>query len=139
MNCALLLLFALTANTLAPVLLLPCWLPLQLQLPSAPSHRRNSLLQLLTTFPMLQPSCFFSGILCVGMSNCFLVFTSFCPSSLSSMRVITVKDTVSVLNLASFTLYAGTAANACSLSVLFSALCKAPGMQSVIQAGHKGQ
>lgn len=61
-NCALLLLFALIANILVPVLLLPCCLPLQLQLPSAPLHHRNSLSQLLMTFPMLQPSYFLSRI-----------------------------------------------------------------------------
>lgn len=61
-DCAFLLLFTLIANILAPVLLLPCWLPMRLQLPFAPLHHRNSLIQLLMTFPMLQPSCFFSGI-----------------------------------------------------------------------------
>lgn len=45
-----------------PVLLLPCWFSLQLQLPSAPLHHRSSLIWLLMTLPMLQPSCcFFSG------------------------------------------------------------------------------
>lgn len=51
------------ANILAPVLLLPCWLPPpQFQLPFAPFHHKSSLIQLLQTFPMLQLSGFFSEI-----------------------------------------------------------------------------
>lgn len=62
-NCASLLPFTLTANILAPVLLLPCWLPPpQFQLPSAPLDHKSSLIQLLLTFPMLQLSHFFSEI-----------------------------------------------------------------------------
>lgn len=40
-----------------PVLLLPCWFPLPLQLPSTPLHYRSNLMWLLMTLPMLQPCC----------------------------------------------------------------------------------
>lgn len=83
------------ANTLAPVLLLLCWLPPpQFQLPFVPLHHKSSLIQLLPTLPMLQLSGLRLLSPCVRV-QLFLLTTS-CPPSPSSMGVTTTSTSLTL-------------------------------------------
>lgn len=68
-------------------------------------------------YKLLFSCCSLGLFLCVGTSNCFLMFTSFCSPSLASTGVIT---TTRSLTLPFFTLHTGTAVDA--LSSVLSAL-----------------